>query len=1091
MVQKKYKEVNILIASPSDLTEERNIAEQIIHRLEIPCENNLHLVLKPRRWELDAASEMGRPAQDVIDEQIVKNCDGAVCMFWTRIGTPTQGSPGGTVKEYEFMVNEGKLVMLYFSDVPVAPSKMDNEQWDKLTKWKKKLIEEDRGLMKSYSSIHEFEKMLERELRKQLLVKFCGEKEVQDDSESDQAMSLLEDEYQSTLKEEMGWIKLLGSPDIERVQVGLTDTFVPLRISDRWKSEGRFNLNQKVRNELEEDSASPDEILQWVFSRYRMFLVIGDPGSGKSTLLKYYAICCLEHKQDRLFKDARPVRVFFLPLRELRQNDAGFLSLPENLSLWAAERSLTIEPKRFDGWLRDRKRKSLVLLDGLDEISDREKRKAACIWIDKTWSGFSSAYFVITGRSSIVHGPDKVSLSATYSRADVMDFSKEQQKKFLLKWFNTLYGAERPSTKMSLEIWQSQQKSMAEKKAEAIYDYLYSTEQFSVDQSHSLSEKRERKGLQELAAVPMMLQIMAILFKEKEYLPGNRAKLYSATLNYLLEIRDANRNIFPPLPSDKARRVLAPVALWMQEELKKDEVERSKVYDKMKPKLEEVCSPKRPPTSDKFCQYLVTRAGVLVDYGDQDFIFRHKTFREYLVGEQLSQEMHKEKRIKDLVSHFGDDWWNEPLIFFMSQIDAESFDLFMKELFASSVVEKLPEKMSLLRTLIEESAERKTDALCQKLLESRTAHSIQLSVLDCIKTIGMSSALDSLRKFRVSLSNGDVNNAKNRMVLDRTDEIIFNLEKSAGIKPVSERTAVDIIAKDIITATPDLGTPGIVQKSLQSFRNSYEHDAQYILIPGGKYIYSQPEPDGQEVTVPKLYVAKYSVTNKQYRSFIDFLAGKVTEYNSTLSLQSFQDALHGLARSKDDAVKGFDGYLKEESNLVERFRSEYDDDRKFNKDDQPVVGVSWYAARAYCLWLSMLVGEGPEYRLPDEKEWEWVAGGQRDKPDQVLKVREYPWGDEPEPTPKHANYDENEGSTTSVGSYPEGATPEGLYDMAGNAWEWMDNWYDDDKDWKAVRGGSWDLNSEYLACSFRYFNVPVNWLDFVIGFRVVRPSPFS
>jgi formylglycine-generating enzyme required for sulfatase activity len=107
----------------------------------------------------------------------------------------------------------------------------------------------------------------------------------------------------------------------------------------------------------------------------------------------------------------------------------------------------------------------------------------------------------------------------------------------------------------------------------------------------------------------------------------------------------------------------------------------------------------------------------------------------------------------------------------------------------------------------------------------------------------------------------------------------------------------------------------------------------------------------------------------------------------------------------------------------------------------------------------------------------------------VLKVKEYPWGDTPEPTPKHANFNGNEGSTTPVGRYPDGATPEGLYDMAGNVWEWMENWYDSDKKWKAIRGGAWGYLTEVLRCSSRTCYYPGYRNYGVIGFRVLRPSP--
>ena len=213
-----------------------------------------------------------------------------------------------------------------------------------------------------------------------------------------------------------------------------------------------------------------------------------------------------------------------------------------------------------------------------------------------------------------------------------------------------------------------------------------------------------------------------------------------------------------------------------------------------------------------------------------------------------------------------------------------------------------------------------------------------------------------------------------------------------------------------------------------------------------------------------------------------FLLGK-----NGLFIYKRDSRLNVLANSKDASVEGFDDYLKEEQNLVNLFRSIFDDDRKFNKDDQPVVGVSWYAARAYCLWLTMLAGNRVEYRLPTEKEREWAAGGRRDKPDKMLRVRKYPWGDAPEPTSKYANYDENEGTTTPVGRYPKGVTPEGIYDMAGNVWEWMENWYDKDEKWKALRGGPWSYGPEYLECSYRGGSSP-GGRGVVVGFRVVRPS---
>jgi formylglycine-generating enzyme required for sulfatase activity len=273
-------------------------------------------------------------------------------------------------------------------------------------------------------------------------------------------------------------------------------------------------------------------------------------------------------------------------------------------------------------------------------------------------------------------------------------------------------------------------------------------------------------------------------------------------------------------------------------------------------------------------------------------------------------------------------------------------------------------------------------------------------------------------------------------------------------------------------------------------KNKNEQDAGYVCIPGGTYIYSD---NGQEVSVEDLHVARYPVTNRQYRSFIDFLAGNASPAASTLPVKKYEEALREFADSDASPdARGMRGYLQSKKGLAELFRPEYGDE---NKNDHPVVGVTWYDAWAYCLWLTMLDREGWLYMLPTEQQWEWAAGGRRDKPDEVLEVRSYPWGDTPEPSSKYANYDGTEGTTTPVGHYPDGATPEGLYDMAGNVWEWMKNWTDDDSEEhfydpedKRLRGDSWDSSSDELSCSNWWNEFPNAGTNY-IGFRVIRSKP--
>ena len=162
------------------------------------------------------------------------------------------------------------------------------------------------------------------------------------------------------------------------------------------------------------------------------------------------------------------------------------------------------------------------------------------------------------------------------------------------------------------------------------------------------------------------------------------------------------------------------------------------------------------------------------------------------------------------------------------------------------------------------------------------------------------------------------------------------------------------------------------------------------------------------------------------------------------------------------------------------------------EERHPVDYVNWKDCRGFCDWLNgkvqVVMGKG-SVRLPSEAEWEKAARG--------TDGRTYPWGNQ-EPDKSLLNYDQNEGGTTPVGKYPKGASPYGALDMAGNVWEWVNDWYDETYyssqfEWRnptgpttgqyrIFRGGSWYNTYQFARSALRLRNDPVDWLS-NCGFR--------
>ncbi len=330
-----------------------------------------------------------------------------------------------------------------------------------------------------------------------------------------------------------------------------------------------------------------------------------------------------------------------------------------------------------------------------------------------------------------------------------------------------------------------------------------------------------------------------------------------------------------------------------------------------------------------------------------------------------------------------------------------------------------------------------------------------------------------------------------------------------------------------------------------------------VPIPGGTATLGSLDPEAYDderpqhkTEVASFYLARYPVTNAEYGCFIQAGGYDTERYWTSTGWQwrqgelaasgpveeileirqyflqypaeiekslkeeritpDYADTLRALIQLSEDEVRQ---QLAKTYSPRPHEHPYYWDDPAYNASNQPVVGVTWYEAMAYCAWLGeqlavsrqplavggqnivdLLAGGGWQVRLPAEAEWEWAAGG--------AKHTAYPWGSRFEPD-KANTLEGRILGTTPVGAYPAGAAACGALDMSGNVWEWTHSLYqaypyrsDDGREEplaegrRTLRGGAWSSGERNARVSARIGDYSPDSFDYIFGCRVVvAPVP--
>jgi formylglycine-generating enzyme required for sulfatase activity len=314
------------------------------------------------------------------------------------------------------------------------------------------------------------------------------------------------------------------------------------------------------------------------------------------------------------------------------------------------------------------------------------------------------------------------------------------------------------------------------------------------------------------------------------------------------------------------------------------------------------------------------------------------------------------------------------------------------------------------------------------------------------------------------LDPGDAEDMVDEYLEEIDRKQIAEISKGKAKAPVASNgnAAVKVAAKVEVVEEPAPATvPGRPALSPEQERKRYPNytnslGGQMFLIPSGEFIMGNPFPGAPpnetphcRVTITRFYMSRFPITNAHYEAF---------------------DPSHKSKRAPATS------------------------------DRHPVVYVSSLDAMKFCQWLSMR--ERKKYRLPTEAEWEYAAKG--------TTGRRYPWGnfdkrgDLANFADKNTSFawsdrqiDDGYAESSPVGSFPRGASPFGIEDMAGNVWEWCGDFFEQYKPAPKIdprgptvgakrvhRGGSWKSRFASLRTTTRSANLP-NFSCNDLGFRIV------
>jgi len=691
--------------------------------------------------------------------------------------------------------------------------------------------------------------------------------------------------------------------------------------------------------------------------------------------------------------------------------------------------------------------KALVLLDGLDEVHDPSERSRVVHHVKNFYLNYrgntdrslpatgQSNKFVITSR---IVGYREAPLEAEdIFHLTLLDFNKEQISQFAENWC------------LTYEIAQSGDTPKAARDAE-------------VEKSKLLKSIFGNAGVEKLAANPLLLTILALIHRQGTELPNRRAELYELYLTTLIKTWNRARSLagmsVGSMDDKETVKILAPLAYWMHANRPSGTARRIELEREITRHFSErrkLVLDDAEREAARFLDDVRTYSGLLAERGPDAYGFVHLTFEEYLAARHIvfQGQVHEQKSLELLRQHAYDPAWREVILLALGYLglvtnEEEKTALLVRGLLNDQPpADHLGENVELAGSALKDIGRVSVGEDCWK------------EVIDRLLTTMTHSASTIIVRARC----GDVLGALGDPRLEKMEwcevpegEFLMGFSKYEMALMLEEKMS-------------------FYQTQSWNFSIKEQHEWTQHALPQ------------HLVFLPNFLIGKFPITNQEFRVF--WRNGGYQEerwWNNA--------GIAWLSRNLEDEEKMNLHKWRRRNNRIE---PAFWHDLKLGIPNRPVVGVTWFEAKAYCAWLTeqlQLSGELPDgyvARLPTEAE--------REKASRSNDGRFWPWGNEWKDN--YANTRETGFLTTnSIGVFATGASPFGALDITGNVKEWCHTLFapypynskdgrensDTDGD-RTIRGGSWYLGRYAARCAYRPHYVPDTHHD-GLGFRVVIGS---